>query len=55
MWAVSIKSAQPGFNIINLKKFVFPYAPLSTQKKIVKKLDRIITQIENRKKLVLEL
>jgi len=40
MWAVSKKSAQPGFNILNLKKFKIPLPPLQVQKTIVQILER---------------
>lgn len=39
MWAVSHKSAQPGFNIKDLKQFKIPLPPLAEQKQIVKLLD----------------
>ena len=39
MWRVSHKSAQPGFNIQDLKKFKIPLPPLATQKKIASILD----------------
>jgi type I restriction enzyme S subunit len=39
MWAVSHKSAQPGFNIKDLKKFIIPLPPLADQERIVKLLD----------------
>jgi type I restriction enzyme S subunit len=39
MWRVSHKSAQPGFNIQDLKKFKIPLPPLATQQKIAAILD----------------
>ena len=54
MWAVSGKTAQPGFGIINLKKFVLPLPLLSIQEKIVQKLDEILGQLEEKKKQILE-
>lgn len=40
MWAVSKKSAQPGFNVKDIKKFKIIVPPLPTQKKIVAILDK---------------
>ncbi|VVB94125.1 Type-1 restriction enzyme MjaXIP specificity protein [uncultured archaeon] len=40
MWSVSFKSAQPGFNIINLKKFNIVVPPLPTQRRIVSILEK---------------
>ncbi|MDC0922429.1 N-6 DNA methylase, partial [Candidatus Pelagibacter sp.] len=42
MWSVSIKTAQPGFNIINLKKFKILIPPITEQKKIIEKLDELM-------------
>ena len=39
MWRVSHKSAQPGFNVKDLKKFKIPLPPLDQQKKIAAILD----------------
>jgi type I restriction enzyme S subunit len=39
MWKVSHKSAQPGFNVYDLKKFQIPLPPLATQKRIADILD----------------
>jgi type I restriction enzyme S subunit len=39
MWKVSHKSAQPGFNVDDLKKFKIPLPPLATQKRIADILD----------------
>jgi type I restriction enzyme S subunit len=39
MWAVSHKSAQPGFNIKDLKQFKIPLPPLTEQERIVNLLD----------------
>lgn len=38
MWSVSHKSAQPGFNIRDLKKFKIPLPPMPEQERIVKLL-----------------
>ena len=40
MWRVSIKSAQPGFNIENMKKFLIPLPPLPEQKRIAAIMDK---------------
>jgi len=40
MWAVSKKSAQPGFNVKDIKKFKIIVPPLLTQKKIVAILEK---------------
>lgn len=40
MWSVSFKSAQPGFNIIDLKKFKILVPPLPTQRHIVSILEK---------------
>ncbi len=55
MWKVSIKSAQPGFNVKDLKKFTIPVPSVKMQEKIVRKLDYIIGEFEEKKKIVLEL
>jgi type I restriction enzyme S subunit len=39
MWKVSHKSAQPGFNVDDLKRFKIPLPPLATQKRIAEILD----------------
>lgn len=39
MWKVSHKSAQPGFNVDDLKNFKIPLPPLATQKRIAEILD----------------
>jgi type I restriction enzyme S subunit len=39
MWKVSHKSAQPGFNVDDLKHFKIPLPPLATQKRIAEILD----------------
>ena len=41
MWAVSHKSAQPGFNINDLKHFKIPLPPLAEQERIVSCLDEV--------------
>ena len=41
MWAVSHKSAQPGFNIKDLKQFRIPLPTLAEQEGIVKLLDEV--------------
>lgn len=50
MWAVSEKTAQPGFNIRDLKQFEFPLAPLNEQERIVLKLEELFSRIESCRK-----
>ena len=50
MWLVSIKSAQPGFNIINLKKFKIPL-PFSNDQPDLKEQERIVSILEKAEKL----
>ncbi|MHB1187985.1 restriction endonuclease subunit S [Thiobacillus sp.] len=42
MWAVSKKTAQPGFNISNLKQFIVPLPPFAEQHRIVAKADELM-------------
>lgn len=49
IWAVSHKSAQPGFNIINLKKFKVPLPPLTIQLQIANILSNSQRLIQQRK------
>ncbi|MBI5056129.1 MAG: restriction endonuclease subunit S [Nitrospirae bacterium] len=46
MWAVSEKTAQPGFNIADLKMFKVPLASLSEQNRIVTKLDKLLGKVD---------
>jgi len=41
MWRVSHKSAQPGFNIVDLKKFRIPLPPILVQHRIAAILDKV--------------
>lgn len=52
MWDVSIKSAQPGFNVKNLKEFKIPLPPLATQKKIAAILDAADSHRQKTKQLL---
>lgn len=45
MWAVSQKTAQPGFSIREMKRFIIPLAPLNEQNRIVAKLEKILPKI----------
>ncbi|MDW8852895.1 restriction endonuclease subunit S [Flavobacterium sp. MMLR14_040] len=46
MWSHSHRTAQPGFNIIDIKNFPVPLPPLSEQNRIVAKLDSLFSQLE---------
>ncbi|MFV5692931.1 restriction endonuclease subunit S [Flavobacterium sp. LT1R49] len=47
MWSHSHRTAQPGFNIIDIKNFPVPLPPLLEQNRIVTKLDTLFAQLEN--------
>jgi type I restriction enzyme S subunit len=51
MWKVSHKSAQPGFNIVDLKNFLIPVPPIETQRKIVAILDLAEQLRQNRRQV----
>lgn len=53
MWAVSEKTAQPGFNIDDLKEFILPLPSLALQTHLVSKLDRIFNQL-NKSRAILK-
>ena len=46
MWSHSHRTAQPGFNIIDIKNFPVPLPPLSEQNRIISKLDALFAQFE---------
>lgn len=48
-------SAQPNVNATKMSKFEFNLPPIETQKKIVQKLDYILQQFEEKKKVIVEL
>ncbi|MDA2920319.1 restriction endonuclease subunit S [Desulfobacterota bacterium AH_259_B03_O07] len=52
LWKVSIKSAQPGFNVKDLKEFKIPLPPLGTQKKIAEILDKADALRKQDKKII---
>ena len=52
MWKVSNKTAQPGFNVINIKKFLIPLAPLNEQKRIVEKIEELFSEIHYSKQFI---
>ena len=50
MWSHSNRTAQPGFNNIDLKKFPLPLPPIAEQERIIAKLDALFAQHEAMKK-----
>jgi len=49
IWSISERTAQPGFNIRDLKIFAIPLAPFNEQKRIVEKLDKLLVRVEEAK------
>ncbi len=49
MWSISERTAQPGFNNRDIKKFIVPLPPLTEQHRIVAKLDALFAKIESNK------
>lgn len=54
MWRVSHKSAQPGFNVRDLKEFNIPLPPLKTQKQIASILDNAAALLDKTEQLLKE-
>jgi len=50
LWSISERTAQPGFNNRDLKKFIIPLAPIKEQERILKKLDKLLTQVDESKR-----
>jgi len=49
LWSISERTAQPGFNNRDLKKFIIPLAPIKEQERILKKLDKLLVRVDEAK------